>query len=108
MKDKFDKIDAKKGEYEPEAQAEMEGWKKTLQDATAIRELRNHFAIQDFLVRLENQMHQMDEQLRTNRTMSQEERDKVFIRKDIMNEFIGIFTSAAELEKSIIKQIDEL
>ncbi len=102
----IEKIEEIKHEYEPEAQAQFDIWIKKLRESDAIKLLRDHFAVQDFIKALKERIQSDNQILQEKRHMTLEERERIFIQKDVLNEFLSIF-DVEMVEKQVEQIISE-
>lgn len=97
------KIDEVKDQYEYRDQLDLEKIKEAYEQAGTIVEFRNHFIIDAFCKKLIQNIEESNHKLCEDPNLPEEERSKLFLKKQIYKEFLDIFDGA----KTIVHMIEE-
>ncbi len=101
----IDKIKKKFPEIEDDGSKELiEDIEKRANYLKEKIELRNHNLIKTYIAKKKKQIEDIDEQLRTDREMTDEQRKLAFIKRDLIQDDLDFFGADFEKQMELLKE----
>ncbi len=82
-------------------------WEKKVRELTLIKNLKELDGIKQFLAELETMIKEMSTLLSWSKEMTEEERQKVFVRREVYLWVYSFFKDPEEIINSIMKRVED-